>query len=237
MRDSSVPSSRSCTGQDILDRGRGPMQTVDQMDGWLELVQRALMRLCFIWKAISACLHHNRKGNKQSSSQRVTVTVLCFDPFYHIWPSNDTLSQQRKKSLKCVCVCERGPTCFRACQARASGVATQIHTKHPSRTGKWSQLMLMTSRRSGISRHRTLGSFLTSSTAHSLSFSVMVSPTNMADDERFSTLRRKQVHLAAALCLCWEDSCNTAGNQPRFFYGKSWWSKCSYFLYLNNIKN
>ena len=105
MRDSSVPSSRSCTGQDILDRGRGPMQTVDQMDGWLELVQRALMRLCFIWKAISACLHHNRKGNKQSSSQRVAVTVLCFDPFYHIWPSNDTLSQQRKKSLKCVCVC------------------------------------------------------------------------------------------------------------------------------------
>lgn len=105
MRDSSVPSSRSCTGQDILDRGRGPMQTVDQMDGWLELVQQALMRLCFIWKAISACLHHNRKGNKQSSSQRVTVTVLCFDPFYHIWPSNDTLSQQRKKSLKCVCVC------------------------------------------------------------------------------------------------------------------------------------
>lgn len=61
------------------------------------LARAPMMRTCCVWNGISACLFHNRMRNRQSSSQRVTVTMLCFDLFYRIWPLNDKLSGQREK--------------------------------------------------------------------------------------------------------------------------------------------
>ncbi len=85
------------------------MWIVDGMGGLhgLEFVQAALMNSCFIGKEISARLYHNRKGNKQSSSQWVTVTVLCcaLTPSITSDRPMTCCHSEGKEPPVCVCVC------------------------------------------------------------------------------------------------------------------------------------